>query len=158
MNKRAAIISLAIISLLSIFVPAAHSGQTINPKKIGNKGLFEVDCNIAGVNLRLCPADNFVKKEMKAFFGLIKSHKYVCSGGELSLGTTPLKPAPVPAGKYILLIPSDYAWENEGPIEITISPGEKRYFLLKLFGTRSNRPEEDHGGGGGGGGGGAGAR
>ena len=75
-------------------------------------------------------------------------------GGELSLGTTPLKPAPVPAGKYILLIPSDYAWENEGPIEITISPGEKRYFLLKLFSTRSNRPEEDHGGGGGGGGGG----
>jgi len=155
MTKKAAVIGLAFIWLLSICVPAAHSGQAINSSKSGNKGLFEVDCNIAGVNLSLCPADNFVKKEMKAFFGLIKSHKNVCSGGELSLGTTPLKPAPVPAGKYILLIPSDYVWENEGPIEITISPGEKRYFLLKLFSTRSDRPEDNHGGGGGGGGGGS---
>jgi len=153
MTKKTAVIGLAFIWLSSICVPAAHSGQATNSSKSGNNGLFEVDCNIAGVNLSLCPADNFVKKEMKAFFGLIKSHKNVCSGGELSLGTTPLKPAPVPAGKYILLIPSDYVWENEGPIEITISPGEKRYFLLKLFSTRSNRPEGDHGGGGGGGGG-----
>ena len=142
-----------------ICVPAAHSGQAIDSSKSGNNSLFEVDCNIAGINLHLCPADNFVKKEMKAFFGLIKFHKNVCSGGELPLGATPLKPAPVPVGKYILLIPSEYVWENEGPIEITISPGEKTYFLLKLFSTRANRPEEDYGGsGGGGGGGGAGAR
>ena len=153
MNKRAAVIGLAFISLLSICITAAHSGQAIDPGKSGNKGLFEVDCNIAGVDLSLCPADNFVKKEMKVFFGLIKSHKNVCSGGELSLGTTPLKPSPVPVGEYILLIPSEYAWENEGPIEITISHGEKRYFLLKLFSTRANRPEDNHGGGGGGGGG-----
>ena len=70
--------------------------------------------------------DKIGKKEMKAFFGLIKSHKNVCSRGEISLGTTPLKPTPVPAGEYILLIPPDYGWENEGPIEITILPGEKR--------------------------------
>ena len=152
MTKKAAVIGLAFIWPLIVCFTAAHSGQEINSSKSGNKGLFEVDCNIARVNLSLCPADNFVKKEMKAFFGLIKSHKNVCSGGGLSLGTTPLKPVPVPAGKYILLIPSEYVWENEGPIEITISPGEKRYFLLKLFSTRADRPEENHGGGGGGGG------
>jgi len=129
MNIRAAVIGLAFIWLLPICITAAHSGQAIDSGKGGNKGLFEVDCNIAGINLCLCPADNFVKKEMTAFFGLIKSHKNVCSGGELSLGTTPLKPSPVPVGKYILLIPSEYVWEKEGPIKITISPGEKRYFL-----------------------------
>ena len=158
MTKKAAVIGLAFIWPLIMCITGAQSGQAIDSSRSGNKGLFEVDCNIAGINLSLCPADNFVKKEMKALFGLIKSHKNVCAGGELSLGTTPLKPTPVPAGKYILLIPSDYVWENEGPIEITISPGEKRYFLLKLFGTRANSPEDNHGGGGGGGGGGAGAR
>lgn len=158
MTKKTAVIGLAFIWLSSIYVPAVHPGQSNKPGASGNKGIFEVDSNIAGISLSLCPADNFLKKEMKVFFGLIKSHKNVCSGGELSLGTTPLKPVPVPSGKYILLIPPDYTWENEGPIEITISPGEKRYFLLKLFSTRSNRPEEDYGGGGGGGGGGAGSR
>ena len=153
MTKKAGVMGLIFIWPLIMCFTTAYSGQAIDSTKDGNKGLFEVDCNIAGVNLSLCPANNFVKKEMKAFFGLIKSHKNVCSGGEFSLGTTPLKPVPVPAGKYILLIPSDYVWENKSPIEITISPGEKRYFLLKLFSTRSNRPEEDHGGGGGGGGG-----
>ncbi|MBW2204014.1 MAG: hypothetical protein JRF52_07900 [Deltaproteobacteria bacterium] len=154
MTKKAGVIGLSFIWPLIICLTTAYSGQAIESGKGGKKGFFEVDCNIAGVSLSLCPADNFVKKEMKAFFGLIKSHKTVCSGEEISLGTTPLKPAPVQAGKYILLIPSQYAWENEGPIEITISPGEKKYFLLKLFTTRANRPEEDHGGGGGGGGGG----
>jgi DNA-binding transcriptional regulator PaaX len=28
-----------------------------------------VGCNIAGINLGLCPVDDFVKKEMKAFHG-----------------------------------------------------------------------------------------
>jgi len=155
MTKKAAVIGLAFIWALIMCITPAHSGQAIDSSKNGDKGIFEVDCNIAGINLNLCPADNFVKKEMKAFFGLIKSHKNVCAEGKLPLGTTPLKPTPVPTGKYILLIPSDYVWENEGPIEIDISPGKKRYFLLKLFSTRSNRPEGDHGGGGGGGGAGA---
>ena len=148
MNRRAAVIGLAFIWPLIMCITPAHSGQAIDSGKSGKNGLFEVGCNIAGVNLNLCPADNFVKKETKAFFGLIKSYKTVCSGGELSLGTTPIKPVPVPAGKYILLIPSEYEWENEGPIEITISAGEKRNFLLKLFSTGSNSSEENYGGAG----------
>ena len=153
MTRNAGVIGLSFILPLIIYLAAAYSGQEIGSRKGGKKGFFEVDCNIARVSLSLCPADNFIKKEIKVFFGLIKSSKNVCSGGELSLGTTPLAPVPVPAGKYILLIPSEYVWENEGPIEITISPGEKKYFLLKLFSTHANRPEENHGGGGGGGGG-----
>lgn len=118
-------------------------------------GRLEVDCNIAGFPLYLCPRDNYVQKEVKVFFGLITSVKYVCSSEEIFVGETPLKPTAVPAGRYTLLIPLDYVWEKEGPVELTILPDEKTYFLLKVFSSRANRPESDHGGGGGGGGGGS---
>ncbi|MEE9419139.1 MAG: hypothetical protein V3W43_06660 [Desulfatiglandaceae bacterium] len=47
----------------------------------------------------------------------------------------------------MLVVSSDYVWEKKGPIEITIKPGKRVYFLLKLFSTRADRPEDDHGGG-----------
>ncbi|NQT57181.1 MAG: hypothetical protein HQ551_13245 [Desulfobacteraceae bacterium] len=81
MTKKAGVFGLSFIWPLIICLTTAYSGQAIESGKGGKKGFFEVDCNIAGVSLSLCPADNFVKKEMKAFFGLIKSHKTVCSGG-----------------------------------------------------------------------------
>jgi len=118
-------------------------------------GLLEVDSNIAGIKLSLCPKEHYLPRETKAFFGLITSVAYVCAIEEIPVGETPLKPIQVPAGKYILMIPSDYVWEEEGPVELTILPGEKTYLLLKLFSSRPNSPESDHGGGGGGGGGGA---
>jgi len=156
MNRKMTVIVLIFVwSLLTCVVPV-HSGKVIHPGRSDNEGFLEVECNIAHIELHLCPKDKFVKKEVKVFFGLIKSQKEICSGAELHLGTTPLKPVSVPAGKYILSIPLGYVWENEGPIEITILPGEKTYFLLKLFSTRANRPEDDHGGSGGGGGGAAG--
>jgi len=132
----------------------AHSAQVAGLKDPA-AGILEVECNIAGIHLYLCPKDNYVTKETKVFFGLITSVKHVCSSQEIFVGATPLNPTSVPAGTYILLVPSDYVWEKEGPVELTISPGEKTYFLLKLFSSRANRPEVDHGGGGGGGGGGA---
>lgn len=159
MVKRTAVSGLLLMFALLAWPQAGYSAEDTGPAKKGKTGLFEVDCNIAGIELSLCPAENFEERETKAFFGLIKSSRWVCSGGEISIGTTPLRPVPVQAGDYILMIPSDYAWEKEGPIQITVQPGEKTYFLLKLFTTSSTRPEDDRGGGGGGGGGGgAGAR
>ncbi len=125
---------------------AAHSAGSAT-------GLLEVDCNIAGIKLHLCPINTYAPEERRVFFGLIKSVKYVCSGEEILVGETPLKPTAVKGGRYILMIPSDYVWEGEGPLEVTIRPGEKTYFLLKLFSSRANPPESNHGGGGGGGGG-----
>jgi len=120
-------------------------------------GQLEIDCNIANIPLYLCPKRAYMPKEEKAFFGLIRSTKYVCASQEILVGETPLKPTDVPEGRYILMIPSDYIWEGEGPIELSILPGEKTYFLLKLFSSSADHPEADYGGGGGGGGG-AGAR
>jgi len=130
----------------------ASSAQAIDSKDPAT-GVLEVECNMASVNLYLCPKGDYVPKETKVFFGLIKSVKHICSSEEIFVGATPVEPTPVPVGTYILMIPSDYVWEKDGPIELTSSPGEKTYFLLKLFSTRSNRPENNHGGGGGGGGG-----
>lgn len=145
------------VFLLFACVWIMTAGEVCSAQSIDSKGsvtgLIEVDCNIAGINLYLCPKDNYAPKETRVFFGLIKSVKHVCSSEEILVGETPLEPTAVPAGTYILLIPPDYVWEEEGPVEVSVLPGEKTYFLLKLFSTRSNPPESSHGGGGGGGGG-----
>ena len=151
MVRNARFILLAVCLLLC--ADWTHSADVSRDNAARNEGLLEIECNVAHVDLRLCSKSNFIKKEVKMFFGLIRSHKYVCAGEGLALGATPLKPIPVPTGEYVLLIPTGYVWEHEGPIELSVTPGEKTYFLLKLFSTRSHHPEEDHGGGGGGGGG-----
>ncbi|MFH1241875.1 MAG: hypothetical protein V1689_05870 [Pseudomonadota bacterium] len=133
----------------------AHSEKSEDSREDRASGYLEVDCNISHVSLYLCPKDNFTRKKVSSFFGLISSHQDTCSGGKLSLGTTPLSPTPIPSGKYVLLIPQGYVWEKKGPVEITVRPGERFYFLLKLFSTRSDRPEDNHGAGGGGAGGGS---
>jgi len=151
MNRRAGV-NLLLIIWATIVAAGATCPTLAADSKDRAAGLLEIECNMAGINLRLCPKDDYVQKETKVFFGLITSMKQVCSSEEISVGKTPLRPTAVPAGTYILMIPSDYVWEKDGPIELTISPGEKTYFLLKLFSSRADRPEDDHGGGGGGGG------
>ncbi|MBW1779915.1 MAG: hypothetical protein JRL30_04170 [Deltaproteobacteria bacterium] len=157
MNKRTGVVILLFMCVWFVPLGTARSGEAVQPGDKGNNGLLEVDSNIAGIHLNLCPKGDYVRKDVKVFFGLIKSIRHVCSSQEIFVGETPLKPTSVPAGTYILLIPSDYVWEREGPVELTVLPGEKTYLLLKLFSTRASRPESNHGGGGGGGGG-AGAR
>ena len=97
------------------------------------KGVLELECNIAKVDLCLCPRDQFMRETKEKFFGLLKYHEDTCSGEQVFLGTTPLKPRTVPAGRYVVLVPPDYAWEREGPVEINIQPDERFFFLLKLF-------------------------
>ena len=142
------------LALLCILVLWAFQGlaeeKTENQDKM-TPGTIEIECNISLLELRLCPHEKFQKKEKSVLFGLIKSEKRFCSGGEISLGATPVKPTPVPPGKYLLMIPQGYRWEHDGPIEIDVETGKRNYFLLKVFSSSAHRSEDDNGAGGGGG-------
>lgn len=94
------------------------------------------------------------------FFGLFTSYQESCTGEELFLGTTPLKPIELPEGGYVLRIPPDFAWEHQGPIKVNVAAQQKTFFLLKLFKRRDPRvmggPGGPGGASGGSGGGGSG--
>ena len=126
------------------------AGENEGKQNSVNSGTIEIECNISHLDLYLCPGEKYQKKEARVFFGLMKSEKFICSGGEVPLGKTPVKPVYVPPGKYVLLIPQGYRWEHDGPIEIDVETGKRNYFLLKLFSSRADRSEDDNGGGGGG--------
>lgn len=158
MRNSATLTAVAFICVAFFALSAAAFGEAVGSEDAGHKGYLEIDCNLSNVDLYLCPKENFTRKTVRVFFGLIKSKKTVCSEDELFIGTTPIAPVPVPAGMYVILIPADFGWENEGVPEITVRSGKKTYFLLKLFSKRATRHEDDLGGGGGGGGGGAAGR
>lgn len=127
------------------------AAETKGKQEQVNSGTIEIECNISRLELHLCPQEKYRKKEKSVFFGLIKSEKFQRSQGEISLGETPVRPVPVPVGKYVLLVPRGFRWEQDGPIEIDIESGKKKFFLLKLFSTRADGGGGDHGAGGGGG-------
>ena len=129
------------------------AGETAGKQDRADSGMIEIECNISRLELHLCPREKYQTKEKSVLFGLIKSEKRLCSGGEISLGETPVKPVPVPLGKYILLVPSGYRSKHDGPIEIDIVSGKRKFILLKLFSTRADGGGDDHGAGGGAGGG-----
>ena len=150
-----------IISLSASFLLGAlpaYSGQTEKAAPAGSKGYLEIECNIADVDLKACPLDNFERKSIRRFFGLFTSYQESCTVEQMVLGTTPLKPIELPEGSYVLFIPKDYAWEHKGPIEVSVAAQQKTFFLLKLFKRyEAGGNGGDGPGGGGGGGGGAGA-
>ena len=148
-----------VLPLLCVVVLWAFQGfaaETSVKQDQVNSGMIEIECNISRLELHLCPQEKYQTKEKSVLFGLIKSEKRLCSGGEISLGETPVKPVPVPAGKYMLLVPTGYRSKHDGPIEIDIESGKRKFFLLKLFSTRADGGGDDHGAGGGAGGGAAG--
>jgi len=147
---------LALLCVTGLWAFQGLAAETIEKQDQVNSGMIEIECNISRLDLTLCPREKHQKKETGVFFGLIKSEKRICSGGEISLGETPVKPVRVPSGKYVLLVPQGYRWEHDGPIVVDIEKGKRKYFLLKLFSSRPDRSEDDHGAGGGGGGGGGG--
>jgi len=98
-----------------------------------NSGMIEIECNISRLELHLCPQAKYQTKEKSVLFGLIKSEKRLCSGGEISLGETPVKPVSVPPGKYMLLVPTGYRSKHDGPIEIDIESGKRKFFFIETF-------------------------
>jgi hypothetical protein len=126
-------VMITLISSFLLGVPPSDAGQTEKAKPAGKNGYLELECNIADVDLQLCPLDQYQRKKIRHFLGLFSSYKDSCTGDKLSLGTTPLKLMELPAGKYVLLIPPDYAWEHQGQIEVNVAARQKTFFLLKLF-------------------------
>jgi uncharacterized membrane protein YgcG len=125
-----------IVTLISSFLFGAlpaYSGQAVKVDPAGSKGYLELECNIADVDLHVCPLDQYERKTIRKFFGLFTSYQESCTGEELFLGATPLKPIELPEGRYVLLIPPDYAWEHQGQIEVGVAARQKTFFLLKLF-------------------------
>ena len=115
----------------------ANSDQSVTAAGGAVQGRLELECNLSDVDLYLCPKNNFSRKTVHSFFGLVKSHKDECSGDQFFLGTTPLKPVSLPAGKFVLLIPPQFAGEHEGPVEIFVQPDKKSFLMLKLFKKKS---------------------
>jgi uncharacterized membrane protein YgcG len=133
MKTTALLMGAAAIAVWTLAGVSAYPAQPAAPGDTGRSGYLELECNISRVDIYLCPQDKFIRKTKRAFFGLLKSEEEICSEGQFFLGTTPMQPMPVAAGRYMLLIPPEYAREHPGPIEISIRPGEKTFFLLKLF-------------------------
>ncbi len=125
-----------VIILISSFLFGglpAYTGQAAKAEPSGGKGVLEIECNIAGVDLHACPFDQYERKKSQAFFGLFTTYQESCAGEKLFLGTTPLEPVELDEGRYVLFLPLNYAWEHEGPIEAGVAAREKSFFLLKLF-------------------------
>jgi uncharacterized membrane protein YgcG len=147
MKTRAFAIMITLISSFIFGGLPAFSGQAVKAEPAGSKGYLELECNIIGVDLHLCPLAQFERQTTRWFFGLLTSYQESCTGEKLFLGTTPLRQIELPAGSYVLLIPSDYAWEHKGRIEVSIAAGQKTFFLLKLFKRyQGNGGTGDHGG------------
>lgn len=147
MKTRAFTIMITLISSFLFGGLPAFSGQAAKAEPAGSEGYLEIECNIIGVDLHLCPRAQFERQTTRWFFGLLTSYQESCTGKKLFLGTTPLRQIELPAGSYVLLIPPDYAWEHEGRIEVSIAAGQKAFFLLKLFKRhQDNGGAGDHGG------------
>jgi len=124
--------TIVMTAFCAVTIPA-NSDQPVTAVDGSVQGRLELECNLSGVDLFLCPQQSFSRKTVRSFFGLSKSLKDECSGDQLFIGTTPLKPISLPAGRFVLIIPPQFAGENEGPIEIIVQPEKKSFVMLKLF-------------------------
>ena len=124
--------TIVMTAFCAVTIPA-NSDQPVTAAGGSVQGRLELECNLSEVDLFLCPKENFSRQTNRSFFGLVKSQTDECSGDQFFLGTTPLKPVALPAGKFVLIIPPQFAGEHEGPVEILIQPEKKSFLMLKLF-------------------------
>ena len=150
MKVKVLVFATILMAALCVVVFSVNSDQSGTTGGGTGHGNLELECNVSDVDLYLCPKNNFSRHTVSSFFGLVKSHKDECSGDQIFLGTTPFRPVSLPAGKFILLIPPQYAAENEAPVEISVQPEKKSFLMLKLFkqNSRQKLSGPDAGGGG----------
>lgn len=136
-----------LVAAFSVVAIPVNSDQSVTAARGAAQGRLELECNLSDVVLYLCPKDNFSRKTVRRFFGLVKSQKDECSKDQLFLGTTPFMPVSLPAGRFVLLIPPQFSGEHEEPIEILIQPEKKTFLMLKLLRISSNQQNSwPHGG------------
>ena len=133
MKVKVLVFTTIVMAVFGVVTVPANSDQSGTVVGGAVQGRLELECNLSDVDLFLCPKENFSRKTERSFFGLLKSQTDECSGDQFFLGTTPLKPVALPAGKFVLIIPPQFAGENEGPVEILIQPEKKSFLMLKLF-------------------------
>jgi len=139
MKAKVLVFTTIVMAAFSIVGFSVYSDQSATTGGGAGRGHLELECNISDVDLYVCPKKNFSRQTVSSFFGLVKSYKDECSGDQLFLGTTPFRPVSLPAGKFVLLVPSQYAAENEAPVEIIVQPQKKSFIMLKLFKQNSNQ-------------------
>ena len=133
MKVKVLVFSTIVMAAVCAVTILANSDQSATVAGDSVQGRLELECNLSDVDLFLCPKENFSRKTTRSFFGLLKSTKDGCSGGQIFLGTTPLKPIALPAGRFVLIIPPQYAGEHDGPVDILVEPDKKSFLMLKLF-------------------------
>ena len=133
MKIRPFTIIISITSSLLLGALSAHLDQPAKADQGASKGILEIECNMADVDLNICPIDKFERKAIRKFFGLFTSYQDSCIGKKFFLGTTPLEPVELPEGTYVLLIPSGYVLEHQSPIEFSVAGWQKTYLLLKVL-------------------------
>jgi hypothetical protein len=133
MKVKVLVFTTIIMAAVWVVTIPVNSDQPLTAAGGAVQGRLELECNLSEVDLFLCPKENFSRKTNRAFFGLVKSQTDECSGDQFFLGTTPLKPVALPAGKFVLIIPLQFAGDHEGPVEILIQPEKKSFLMLKLF-------------------------
>jgi len=159
MKVKVLVFTTIVLAAFGVMTIPANSDQPVTNAGTAVQGRLELECNLSDVDLFLCPQENFSRKTDRSFFGFLKSPKDECSEDQFFLGTTPLKPVSLPAGRFVLIIPPQFVGEHEGPIEIIVQPEKKSFLMLKLFkkysDSESLRPHpgdgnRDSGAGGGG--------
>jgi hypothetical protein len=140
MKVKVLVFTTIVLAAFGVMTIPANSDQPVTVAGGAVQGRLELECNLSDVDLFLCPKENFSRKTVRSFFGFSKSSKDECSGDQFFLGTTPLKPVSLPAGRFVLIIPPQFAGEHVDPVEILIQPEKKSFLMLKLF-KRYSDPE-----------------
>ena len=133
MKVKVLVFTTIVMAVFGVVTVPANSDQSLTVAGGAAQGRLELECNLSDVDLFLCPRENFSRKTTRSFLGLLKSTKNECSGGQIFLGTTPFKPVALPAGRFVVIIPSQYAGEHDGPVDILVEPDKKSFLMLKLF-------------------------
>ena len=139
-------IIITLTTSLTLGTLPAYAGQPVKAAPADSNGQLELECNVAGVDLHVCPRDQFERKTVRKFFGLFTTHQESCTGEELFLGTTPMTPVELPEGRYVLLVPPEYVREQKDPIEVSVAARQKTFVMLKLFERHQPEGSEGHGG------------
>jgi hypothetical protein len=133
MKMQVSAYAVIVMVAFAVVVIPAHSDQPSTVVEGAVRGWLELECNLSGVVLYLCPQENFSRRTVRRFLGLIKTQEEACSEGQFYLGTTPLTPVSLPTGRFVLIVPPQYSRENDKAFEILIEPEKKTFFMLKLL-------------------------